>query len=236
MQMLLDSGDGDRIVAGFTMGLLIAGARSTGTTASWLVTFMGAHPEWKDQVRAELESLLLSDCSSPIGEQTSLSSLSASLSRIPLDVWESSTPLLDKMIIETLRLAQPHTAMRKNMGPDMLMDGKVIPSGAYIVYPFSDVHLNAELYPNPWKFDPTRPHDRRQFSWIGFGGGKNICLGQRLARLEMKLLAAMFALGFNYAIVDAHGRVPDPLPRPNWNDILGCRPPKGTCMLDYRLL
>jgi hypothetical protein len=34
MQMLLDSGDSDTVVAGFTMGLLIAGARSTGTSGT----------------------------------------------------------------------------------------------------------------------------------------------------------------------------------------------------------
>lgn len=34
MQMLLNSGDGTRIVVGFAMGLIIAGSRSTGTTGA----------------------------------------------------------------------------------------------------------------------------------------------------------------------------------------------------------
>jgi len=144
--------------------------------------------------------------------------------------------VLDTITNETVRLAQPHTAMRKNIGPEVQVDGKTIPSGAYVVYPFSDVHLNPDLYPDPWKFDPSRPQHKTQFSWVGFGGGKNICLGQRLARLEMKLVAAMFVYGLKYSVVDANGRVPDPLPRPNWNDILGCRPPKGACLLDYHVL
>jgi len=236
MQMLLDSGDSYTVVAGFTMGLLIAGARSAGTTSTWLVTFIGAHPEWKDKIRRELDSLLLSACCSPIGERAPLASLSASLARIPLESWESDTPVLDMVIHETLRLAQPHTAMRRNLGPDVCIDGKTIPSGAYVLYPFSDVHLNADLYPNPWQFDPSRPQKQKQFSWIGFGGGKNICLGQRLAKLEMKLIVAMFVLGSEYAIVDAKGKTLESLPRPNWNDYLGCRPPKAQIMLDYRLL
>jgi len=37
LQMLLDSGDDHAAVVGFTMGLIIAGARSTGTTGEWLV-------------------------------------------------------------------------------------------------------------------------------------------------------------------------------------------------------
>ena len=37
LQMLLDSGDDNSAVVGFTMGLIIAGARSTGTTGMRLV-------------------------------------------------------------------------------------------------------------------------------------------------------------------------------------------------------
>jgi len=37
LQMLLDSGDDHMAVVGFTIGLIIAGARSTGTTGEWLV-------------------------------------------------------------------------------------------------------------------------------------------------------------------------------------------------------
>lgn len=37
LQMLLDSGDDNMVVVGFMMGLIIAGARSTGTTGMHLV-------------------------------------------------------------------------------------------------------------------------------------------------------------------------------------------------------
>ncbi|KAH9171337.1 cytochrome P450 [Lactarius sanguifluus] len=107
-------------IAGFMIGLVTAGARSTGNTASWLITYLGCHPRWRDEARAE-------------------------------------TPVMDMLIRETLRIAQPHTAMRRNVGPETYIDGKVIPTGTLVVYPFSDVHLNPALYPDPWRFDPTRP-------------------------------------------------------------------------------
>ena len=108
---------------------------------------------------------------SPYRAGAPLSDLSVALAQIPLDAWEGSTPVLDATIRETTRLAQPHTAMRKNMGPDMHIDGKLVPSGHYVVYPFSDVHLNEELYPDPWKFDPNRPLPDARYSYIGWGGG-----------------------------------------------------------------
>ena len=78
---------------------------------------------------------------------------------------------MDMLIRETLRIAQPHTAMRRNMGPETYIDGKVIPTGTLVVYPFSNVHLNPSLYPDPWRFDPTRPHHQADFAYLGWGGG-----------------------------------------------------------------
>lgn len=60
------------------------------------------------------------------------------------------------------------------------------------------------------------------------------CLGKRLAQLEIKLIAAMFLLSFDFTIVDAAtGKAADPHPRPNWNDILACRPTNGVFALRY---
>lgn len=272
LQMLLDSGDDNMMVVGFMMGLIIAGARSTGTTgvqlvfeelfhhltphlASWLLTYLGAHPNWKAKAHAEIESLMFTHSLTPYKSGTPLSDLSAALAQIPLNAWEGSTPVLDALIHETTRLAQPHTAMRKNMGPDVCIDGKLVPSGHYVVYPFSDVHLNEELYPDPWKFDPSRPRPDARYSYVGWGGGmaplapfrqsptnaiarsvgKTTCLGQRLAKIEMKLLSAVFLLGTDFSVVDKGGKLLETLPRPNWNDILGCKPPKESCFIQYEV-
>ena len=151
------------------MGLLIAGARATGTTASWLMIFLGSHPDWRAKAAAEVESLLANN---PFAElSTTPESLSSRLAAIPLEQWESETPVLDSIIKETLRLAQPYTATRLNVGPPMYIDGKIIPTGTCVVYPFSDVHLDHELYPNPWKFNPGRPDAKGPFAYVGWGGG-----------------------------------------------------------------
>jgi cytochrome P450 len=83
---------------------------------------------------------------------------------------------MDMLIRETLRIAQPHTAMRRNMGPETYIDGKVIPTGTLVVFPFSNVHLNPALYPDPWRFDPTRPHHKADFAYLGWGGGTSSLL------------------------------------------------------------
>jgi cytochrome P450 len=101
-------------------------------------------------------------------------SLSTQLASVPLDAWEQSMPVLDSVIRETLRLAQPHVAMRRNMGAEFTLPGGVdVPSGSFVVYPFSDVHLDPSLYPDPWRFDPSRPEPKGvELGYVGWGGGE----------------------------------------------------------------
>ena len=63
--------------------------------------------------------------------------------------------------------------------------------------------------------------------------GKTTCLGTRLAKVELKLITAMFVLGYRHSIVNEAGEAANPLPTPDWNDILYCRPRKGTCRVKY---
>ncbi|THH29172.1 hypothetical protein EUX98_g5017 [Antrodiella citrinella] len=230
LQVLVDSADDRLVMVGFIMGLLVAGSRSTGTTASWIITFLAGHPEWKAKARAEAETLLFTQSSYASG-----SSIQSALASIPLEAWESEMPVFDSIIRETLRLAQPHTAMRRNMGPDTYIAGAKVPSGAYVVYPFSDVHLNGELYPDPWKFDPGRPEGKTPHSWIGWGGGSTVCLGQRLARLSLKLITVLMLLELDFDLVDRRtGQPPRSLPQPNWNDALTCKPQEEIRHMRYR--
>ena len=137
-------------------------------SASWMATCLGGRPEWRRKVREEVRALV----SEYSAETSSSRSLNEQLALIPLEAWEARTPVLEKVIREILRIAQPHTAMRRNMGPETYINGTRVPSGAYVVYPFSDVHLNPQLYPDPWRFDPDRAECTAQFQYVGWGGGK----------------------------------------------------------------
>ena len=64
--------------------------------------------------------------------------------------------------------------------------------------------------------------------------GSTVCQGKRLAILELKLITAQVALGFReLRAVDTRGATLPELPRPNWNDVLTCKPPKGSCYVRY---
>jgi Cytochrome P450 len=144
-------------------------------SASWLLLFLGCHPKWRNEARSEVKNLITSHTLETISESNSpRDSKSTALSSIPLGAWESETPVLDLLIREVLRIAQPHVAMRRNVGPTMYIDGKVIPTGTLVVYPFSSVHLNPALYPDPWKFDPARSQPKADLTYLGWGGGASV--------------------------------------------------------------
>jgi Cytochrome P450 len=195
----------------FIMGLLVAGARATGTTgtdfrllsrfmtlftstsASWILLFLGAHPQWRAKAMAEIEAMMRAyPLSTPPG---SSSSLSGHLAAISLDVWESETPTLDAIIRETLRIAQPHIAMRRNLGPEVYINDKAIPTGAYVVYPFMDVHLDPELYPDPWKFNPERQEQlKTPLGFVGWGGGSCFLF-------HILILSLLMVLSFEFSSI-----------------------------------
>lgn len=84
--------------------------------------------------------------------------------------------------------------MRRNMGPDTWVHGCKVPSGAYVVYPFSDVHLDPELYPDPWRFDPGRPEQKVPFAYVGWGGGEFAISPFPYQRLGISLPPLVFVL------------------------------------------
>lgn len=199
---------------------------------TWLILFLCSEPDWMSAVRKEIHTLLSTyaralSSSGPLSGQALVEALSA----IPLAAWEYQTPVLDLCIRETLRAAQPHTAVRKNMGPAFTVGPYTIPSHAYVAYPFADTFLNPAYYPDPMRWDPSRSLPRDE-TFLGWGGGKHICKGQRLATLTLKLVTAYALTRYDLAVVDAAGKTMDHAPVPDWNDFLTCRP-KETCRIRY---
>ncbi|PYH65865.1 cytochrome P450 [Aspergillus vadensis CBS 113365] len=153
------------------------------------------------------------------------------LSTIPLASWESKTPQLDLCIHETLRRAQPHTAVQRNIGPDLPIGAYKIPSNAFVLYPFSDAALNPTLYPDLLRWDPGRTVvDKNAF--IGWGGGTHLCKGQRLANLTLKIIVAYTLMNYDINLVNNNGDVVTGPPVPDWNNYLTCRP-TGDCTLCF---
>ncbi|OKL56728.1 hypothetical protein UA08_07860 [Talaromyces atroroseus] len=107
-------------------------------------------------------------------------------------------PYLDAIIKETLRLYAPLPASEPRSSlVDIEIDGYLIPAGTVVSMSPYTLHRNAEVFPEPLKFDPERwlnedCVEMKKWFWA-FSSGGRMCIGLHLAMAEMTtLLAAIY--------------------------------------------
>lgn len=66
----------------------------------------------------------------------------------------------------------------------------LIPQGDSILVCISQIHGNADVFPDPERFDPRRYLGNKPpaFAWIPFGGGTRRCVGSAFANMEMDVV------------------------------------------------
>lgn len=222
------------------MGVLFAGLLNTGIvgespnvragetpfanllyqTACWTLIDLAVHDEWRQKCKKEIQDLL----SHHLGDSVSFATTYDKLSAIPFSAWEDDLPVLEACTRESQRLSFTGAALRRNVREDITINGKLVRRGDFLTYPISEVHLNPEFYPEPHKYDPGRwlrpdPVPTAAYPYLGWGAGRHPCPGMKVAKLEMKLITAMFLMRYDYKLVDAQGKFPKELPVPNRNDI-----------------
>jgi len=180
---------------------------------------LAIHPEWKERCKKEIQNLLSGHL-----DDSSSATLSEKLGAIPLSVWEDELPTLEACIRESHRISSTGAAIRRNLREDMKIGEQVVGLGDFLVYSLADANLNPEYYPEPDKYDPGRwlrpgPPPNAAYTFLGWGAGRHPCTGMRAAKLEMKLVMAMFLTGYEFDLVDKDGKFPNPLPVRNRNDV-----------------
>ena len=79
---------------------------------------------------------------------------------------------------------------RRVLAPMLELGEWRIPRGYSIVVSISQIHANAESFPDPGRFDPNRFVGARPntYSWVPFGGGTRRCVGAAFANMEMDVV------------------------------------------------
>jgi cytochrome P450 family 138 len=64
-----------------------------------------------------------------------------------------------------------------------------IPHGSPVMIAVANVHANADVFPDPERFDPYRfVGTRPPTAWVAFGGGTRRCIGAAFANVEMDVV------------------------------------------------
>jgi cytochrome P450 len=179
LQTLMDArysdgqGMSDELVLSESMQLLVAGHETSSNGLSWLLYLLSSHPECLERVRQEFDSVL--------GD--------APLSHADVPKFEFTT----QVIQEALRLYPPFWMIDREAVADDHVDGIDIPRGSTVIVYVYGAHHAPRYWERPESFEPerfikTNEKLRTPFTYLPFGGGPRVCIGNQYAMLQILMI------------------------------------------------
>ncbi|XP_014271425.1 probable cytochrome P450 6a13 [Halyomorpha halys] len=165
----------------------LAGYDTTATTISFMLFELAQNSEIQEQVYNEIQEKIKKYNGVPTYEAV------------------KEMAFLDKVLSETLRMYPPASAIvREARSPYHVPDSSlVLPKGSMVFIPIYSLQHDAKYYPEPDKFDPTRFDDEDRIikgTYLPFGDGPRICIGQRLAKVEVKVAVIKILMTYKLSV------------------------------------
>jgi cytochrome P450 family 135 len=144
--------------------LIAAGHETTSASLSWALERLTRHPE------ALAKAVWAADASAegdPAGDE-----------------------YLDAVTKETLRIRPVIFSSGRLLKEPIELGGYLLPAGAVVNPGIGLVHQNADLYPDPERFDPDRMIGATltPTTYLPFGGGNRRCIGATFSTVEMRVV------------------------------------------------
>ncbi len=165
--------------------LLIAGHETTALMLTWAIYLLTQHPTVLEKARCDIER-----------QQDSEHSASDSITRVPF---------LRAVLSETLRLYPPVWGIGRRTIEQVILDGEIIPEGAFVTISPWVIHRDARFYSAPDSFCPERWENGNPppYAYIPFGGGARRCIGETFAWMEGALILATILPRWNFKPVSS---------------------------------
>ncbi|GFO30818.1 cytochrome p450 3a41-like [Plakobranchus ocellatus] len=159
-------------VIGQSMLTILAAFETTASTLHFALFKLAENPDIQEKVFQEICEVVEHD--DPTNDE---------LSRLHY---------LEQVIKETLRLYPALAFITREAQESRTYGSITIPAGAAVVIPIREIHRDPANYPDPETFDPERFNEenkakRNPLAFIPFGQGPRLCIGMRLAYLELKI-------------------------------------------------
>lgn len=92
--------------------------------------------------------------------------------------------LIPKLVEESIRWTTPVKHFMRTATEDTELSGRQIAKGDWMMLCYASGNRDEEVFEDPFSFKTDRDPNHH----IGFGHGAHVCLGQHLARMEMRIL------------------------------------------------
>ena len=183
-----DTGEGmtDQQLLEESLILFVAGHETTANALSWTLYLLSQNP-------AALEKLL-SEIKNTIGDRNPRFEDLAKLN------------YTSKIIQESMRLYPPAWVTDRVAIEDDEINGTPIPKDTMIVVYIYGVHHSEKYWEAPEQFRPERfekeaTKKRPAFTYMPFGGGPRLCIGNNFAMMEMQLALVKMLQRFSFELV-----------------------------------
>ncbi|XP_055890425.1 cytochrome P450 3A24-like [Biomphalaria glabrata] len=190
---------------GQSMLILFAGFETTSTTLQFCLYLLAQHQDVQEKVYQEILTQLQSD--TPTHEEL------------------NKLTYMEQVVDETLRLYPPIPIITRKALETKTYGGVTIPKGTWIMAVLEQVMKDPKHFPEPDKFDPERFSEenvskRDSLSFLPFGSGPRLCIGMRLAYLELKMALVHVLRKIKVELNDKTEPKPDQKPKITFHVIL----------------
>ncbi|MBW6425956.1 cytochrome P450 [Rhizobium sp. XQZ8] len=157
------------------MTFITAGHETTALGLAWTFDLLARHPEIETKVLDEIDTV------------TQGEPLNAEL--------VSKLTYTRQVFSEAMRLYPPAPIITRTALQDFRLGEYLIPAGTVLIIPIYAVHHHASLWSdpeifNPDRFDPEAARARHRYSYIPFGAGPRVCIGNAFAVMEAVAILA----------------------------------------------
>lgn len=170
----------DRQLRDEVVNIFYAGHETTANALTWTLLLLTRHPEAEARLRDEARRVL-ADRPLTADDLPSLEYTSA-------------------VLRESLRLYSPAWIFARVAEEDDVIKGYSIPRGSVLLLAPCVTHHLPEYWPDPQRFDPERflrdpslGMGNRSLTWLPFGAGPHVCIGNHLAMNEALIVLATLA-------------------------------------------
>ncbi|KAJ9541261.1 hypothetical protein OSB04_027767 [Centaurea solstitialis] len=172
-----------------------AGQETTASLLVWTMILLSKHQEWQSRAREEVLNVFQNKS---------------------LDIDGLNHLNVVTMIIhEVLRLYPPAVGLARLVSRDIIVGGRNLPSGTEIGIPVMLLHYDEETWGADAKeFKPERFSGgvskavKNQATYLPFGWGPRICIGQNFAMLEVKIALSMILKSFSFEVSPSYVHAP----------------------------
>ncbi|MEM7131499.1 MAG: cytochrome P450 [Chloroflexota bacterium] len=185
----------DKQVLDECMVVFFAGHETTAVGLTWTWATLLQHPDVLEKLTKEIDEV--------IGDQAVHYEDLAKM------------PYLSQVIKEALRLHPPVAAVARAVTNSFDINGYHFKPKDTIAIHINTLHQQEEFYPEPHRFDPDRfAPDQEQpdrYTYMPFGAGSRICVGNAFAMLEMQIVLATMIQSLRLSLAPGQEFVPQQL-------------------------